>query len=386
MLGIMSSPQGLWTQDCDHLNLLGSEGEISVLQVILGNYPRLGKKGLKVARNELAENGWNEWSHRISNLHLENKKAIGKEIVSITETTHDEEVSRNSYWKGIFKLLSRDYAQAVIAFDSSENKVPLSRICRLNEYRLIANYLNKYGDTPPLFPHFNGGFFFYCQDSLRWGKNTYDTESYQRMVESIIDLILLSKEHPVYFELLGDLLSQNTDLVISNWLGCSAYLRAMHLVPNHQAKFENKALYALEHPMVVHRRFDMYQFTQFKKHFQADLDAVQKVEIAYLDKEPDSFSEVKELLSETYSTSVNGFRYIHSRDTGMVAKVIHKAISQNDEKKDTPLRFAGEAELDKAVKRDTTFNAYAIVVILSVVSALIFIGLKVRSNRKGMYK
>ena len=385
LLGMLLSLQGMFAQTCDHRKLIGADGGPSVLDVILGDYPRLGEKALQTERGAVKGGIWTKWfPEGVIDHQLGNEVSFGHNMMVTTKQFTDEEISQSGYWNGILRMLTGDYGQAVEEFNLSENKAFLGRTCRLNEYRLIASYLSKYGDETPLFPHFNGGFFNFCQDSLRWGREVYDTEVYQRVVESVVDMIILSNEEPVYFELLGDLLSQNSDQVTANWFGCSAYLRAMHLVPDFQTEFEEKALFALESPVMVRRRFDNYQFTQFKKHFQHDLDAAKEVRTSYLASETASASEARVLLAKTYTAPTADFRYFDDTDEGKVAGVLVKAVKREAEKSGVVGKFAGDAELDKEVKTDTTFNAYAIVMILVVIFAVVFIGLQVRRNRKNM--
>lgn len=385
LLGTLLPFLNLQAQTCNNRQIVGAESGFSILDVILGDFPRFGETALKAERAKTSKDFWEGWfPEGVIDHHLGEKIGLGDDMMVTTKQFSEEELSQSAYWDGILEMLKGNYSKAVREFNFSEGSAFLGRACHVNEYRLIASYLDHYGDEVPLFSHFNGGFFTYCQDSLRWGRDVYDEVAYQGVVETLIDMIVLSNEQPVYFELLGDLMSQNSDQVTANWFGASAYLRCMHLRPDHKAELEEKAFYALEAPMMVKRRFDTYQFVQFKKHFESDLAAAQKTREAYLGQEKGSGAEARKILADTYKTPTAEFAYLYEGDDGKVAEVIWKAGKQHAEQVGKVGKFAGDVELDKVVKSDTSFNAYALVMIAVVIFSVVFVGLKARKNRQNM--
>ena len=377
---------GLKAQVCEVRPIVGSDNGISVLEVIRGDIPRFGEKALKAEQARLNKSfSYTSWFAKGILAHqLGEEIFFGHELEASTRIISEQEMTESAYGNGILKILAGKYKEAVEDFDRSEELGFLGGNCRLKEFRLIAGYLDRYGDEAPLFSHFNGGFFTYCQDSLRWRKEEYDTQAYEAVVESVIDLVVLSDQKPVYFELLGDLLSQNQDQVVANWFGASAYLRLMHLLPDHAAELEEKAFFALEAPMMVKRRFDNYQFIQFKKHIKNDLDAAAETRNTYTASEKDNADGARTQLKEAYPLGGTGYTLLQEGDESNVAAVIRKASKRQAENQGEESKFAGEVELHKAVKSDTKFNAYAFVMIGVVIFAVVFLGLQARRNRKNM--
>jgi|GEM_PF-3740537 len=369
-----------WSQTCDHTAILQPDAGQSQLGLIMGDYPRLGPSVLKSKLSLVGgQEGLDWFETNLLRLHT------GQEITStvMQEDMSGSRMGELEYQEGLLALLAGEYATAISKFNASELNAALGRECNLNNYRLVAEYLSKYGDESPLFPHFNGGFFQFCQDSLRWGVEQTDSVAYHRMLGTVSDLVILSQEKPVYFELAGDLLANHSDEVTANWYGALAYLRLAELLPDQKEWVEEKAIFALEAPKTSRNRFDNYQFTQLKKHFANDRSAIQEARKSYLEAEGQNFVKGKEEAVARFGKPQPNLIWLREEDNSNVAIVIRKAFARYAEEMGRELRFAGDVDL-KSVKSDTQFNLYAILMVGTVIFAVVFLGYQVRKNRKNM--
>lgn len=381
LVGVLSVSMG-WSQSCDHTSALGPDAGHSQLGLLVGDYPLHGKAQLKKKVDGMGQESMSNWFQvNILRLHL------GQEISPAPVTGEEagaDVLGRLEYEQALLALLKGEYSKAVQKFNASELNTSLGRACRLNNYRLVAQYLDKYGDKAPLFPHFNGGFFQFCEDSLRWGTEQTDSVAYHQMLTTVSDLIVLSQEKTVYFELIADLLGRHSDQVTANWFGAVAYLRLADDIPKQKTLIEEKAFHALEAPKTSKGRFDNYQFTQLKKHFANDRSAAKEAREAYLKTESSDPAKASQEAVARFGKPQPGLIWLNQEDNSNIAIVMRKAFAKYAEELGRKARF-GEGEVDlKAVKSDTQFNLYALLMVGTVIFAVVFIGYKVRQNRRNM--
>jgi hypothetical protein len=254
-------------------------------------------------------------------------------------------------------------------------------LCRMKVEPLLVSYFRTYGTEAPLFAHFNSGFYNYVQDSLRL-TDLSGSDDYFVALNTIALLYRLDKNRQaLYLELLGDLLSKHPDRFNANYLAGLAYLRAgMILGGTAQEVYDRKAIFALEAPRQAENRFNQYRFTQLKKALEADVDSAAMWQSARDAEEAQSIQAGKipwEVFGGVVSIHLSTVAY-HETDRGQLSAILTKSRAQLAAREGEERRYAGDVDLKKEVKKDSRFNAFALLLILTIVGAVVFIWSKMR--------
>jgi hypothetical protein len=68
----------------------------------------------------------------------------------------------------------------------------------------------------------------------------------------------------------------------------------------------------------------------------------------------------------------------HETDRGQLSAILTKSRAQLAAREGEERRYAGDVDLKKEVKKDSRFNAFALLLILTIVGAVVFIWSKMR--------
>ena len=254
-------------------------------------------------------------------------------------------------------------------------------------FKVAAQYLEKYGDESPLFEGFNGGFYNFTCDSLQWRYKKPDSTAFHDMLRSLMDLVVISGERPVYYELMGDLLVHHPAPVTANWFSCLSYFRLAFALPDQQYAFEEKAIHALEAPLKRRDRFDNYQFNRLRQRMAEDLDSVAGLRAAYLERESAAVAEGKQAVAFLLGELAERQRgdgavtWMHEGEEGALPGIVREADRRYAEKRGLERKFAGEVDL-KRVKTEASFNYYGIAMILVVIGAVVLIWVRMSRGAK----
>lgn len=356
-------------------------GQVTVLDAIMGDHPAFGEAAMEVLLEKIQVKGLADefamlfWKRKLGK--ADNTARLAQARMPESPIVDSVSWSQIHFLDGIFDLLDRDYTGSIEHFRQSE-----ALGLETGGYKVIATYLNKYGDQSPLFPKFNGGFFHFASDSLGWNHNKPDSLGFLNCADKVMDLIILSEGQPVYHELLGDLFSQSPDRFTANWFGSLPYYRAGFFEGMDKDVFRRKALFALEAPRSTEMRFDQYRIVQMGKHIGNDLDSMAIFRASYLAAEKAAMAKgglPHESIKDEYGEDTGNFVWLAENDRGRIARVLRKAEAEDALRSGRDRKFAGEVDL-KTVKADATFNVYAIVVILVVIAAAIFLGVQIKRN------
>jgi hypothetical protein len=254
--------------------------------------------------------------------------------------------------------------------------------CRMRYQLLLVRYLQQYGSQAPLFPHFNSGYFNYVQDSMGWKPGVPDASGYVIALNTVAQMYRLDQSRgALYLELLGDLLSKEPNRFNANYLPALAYMRAGMLLGEPQrAKFERKAIFALEAPRQNELRFNQYRFTQLTKALQEDVDSatarqqqLQTLDTQALASGGDVFARLGGKQSDQPISQ--GFA---DTDRGRLPAILAKSKAQIDAHNAAAKRYAGDVDLQKEVKKDNRFNTFALFLIGTIVLAVVIIWRRLR--------
>lgn len=254
-------------------------------------------------------------------------------------------------------LVEGKYADAARAFRLRDTT------CGHHYLRLAADYAHQYMGTSPLFPGFNGGFYNFLKDSLHGG-GKLSVGEFGMALDALYGWVAHTNgQSTVALELFGDLLYRHPDRLLGNYFGALVYLRA-GMVSQGTSKdaYLEKALYALESPAEVRRRFDIYRFTQIRKAFEADMAA------ASLSPDP----------AASLTVSDGKINYVSARDGGALLPILVKARAKTQEIGPKSFNRYGQEVDVRKVKGDTTFNMYAILLIGTVLGAIGFFWWRLR--------
>jgi hypothetical protein len=254
-------------------------------------------------------------------------------------------------------LVQGDYAAAAKSFRLRDTAC--GHLC----LRLAADYAHLYQGTTPLFPGFNGGFYNFLKDSLHGGEKL-SLQTYDLALGALFGWVKHTNgKSAVALELFGDLLYRHPDRLLGNYFGCLTYLRA-GLVSEGVARdaFSEKAIYALESPAAVRRRFDTYRFTQLRKAMEADIAA----------------KDIAADPANSLSVQDGQVQYVSAQDGGSLLPLLIKARAKTQEVGPKTFNKYGQEVDQRKVKADTTFNLYALLMIGTVVGAVIFFWVKIR--------
>ncbi len=277
---------------------------------------------------------------------------------------------------GMGAILGMDMTEAVDVLTMATRLNHGATYCRCRIALLVARYLQAYNTEAPLWPYFNGGFYNYLQDSLRWKADAANPEEYVTALTVVSQLYRLrSSRGELFMEMLGDLLSKEPNRFTANYLASLAYMRAGLLDPKHQESYERKALFALEAPHQSEQRFNLYRFTQLKKALAMDVDSagarlqrLVKTEGEILREGGDVFARFGGKWNQAPITT--GF--VES-DLGKLPAMLAQSKSQLAAHEAEVKRYAGDVDLKVEVKKDNRFNSYALILIGMIVVAVIFI-------------
>ena len=178
----------------------------------------------------------------------------------------------------------------------------------------------------------------------------------------MLNLVQWSESNdPIYLELLGDLLTRYRDRFKGNYFGSLVYMRAALLKEGKaQAAYLRKSLFALESPSTFEDRFNQYRFTQLRK----------------------ALEEEKVNPSRGGKPQPKGpIAFFPATDNGRLSPMLRKAHKQLLNRQARATKYKEEIEIG-TVKRDTTFNLYALFVIGSLLAAVFFIGFQMRRHRR----
>ncbi len=360
---------GLRAQNCGEFQpLLAYPGEVpSFLNLITGYDGKLAANVWSDMANKTAVNSPSSAAKKAIFLLHDGKIAEAKKLVAIYEWSETNtgafdslslrENAPGTEAAGLIYLVEGKLDFAVAQLTFALGKAPFGIQCRVKSELLVAQYLSRYGNKAPIHKGFNGGFYGFVQDSMHWEVGAPEATAYLQVLNTVAGLYRMDKAHgAVYLELLGDLLTEEPGKFNSNYISCLSYLRAALLVDeNGQKTYERKALFALESPRDREDRFNLYRFTQLKKALKIDIDSSASV-LATTNSSADPIKA--------------GFR---SEDPGRLAKILTKSKSQIEEKAKRAKRYAGDVDLKVEVKKDSTFNTFALFLILIIVGAAIYI-------------
>jgi hypothetical protein len=258
-------------------------------------------------------------------------------------------------------LAAGDYNGAVEYFEKAGTGLTEDNDCGLRFFRLTARYLAAYSQTPPLFPHFNGGFYTYLKDSLFWSDS--DSLQYEMALSAVMDLVQWTNaKNPLYLELLGDMITGHRDRFYATYFAWMAYERAgIESEGSAATAFERKAIFALEFPGTNEDRFNRYRYTQLNKALREDLASAPH---------------------ETRGPEPPLPRWFFpSQSNAHLFGMLKKAQSQEIARRSRVLKFDQEVNR-RDVKRDTRFNAYALFLIAVIIGSVIFFWIKLKRAAK----
>lgn len=273
---------------------------------------------------------------------------------------------------GLALLCEGNSSAAVEQLKFALENAPFGIRCRIKHELLVAQYLAKYQKTLPIFSGFNGGFYGFVSDSLKWKTGEPEAIGYLQALNTVAMLYRMDKKHAaIYLELLGDLLTEEPGKFNANYISALAYLRAARNKNETLAlAFERKALFALEAPRDREDRFNQYRFTQIKKALDHDIDSAKTI-MANINH------------SNSYKTPINsGFS---AEEPGSLARILTKSKGQLEARATEAKRYEGDVDLKKEVKKDSRFNLFAMFLIAIIIGAVIFIVRQIRrvSAEKG---
>lgn len=378
---------------CELRKLTGSSAEVSVLGLVMGNYPHYGAAGMEQAAAQLgkANASWDiAFASEFYQLQSKTGTATPGDFLVGENSAYTELLADSSQWgqayfyEGVLQMIGADFEAAVGHFQTAELTGGLSSDCKLVDYRLIAQYFSQYGSSVPIFSGFNNGFYNFACDSLRLKRAAPDPIIYERLVNSVMDFIMLSQQPEPYMEILGDLLSQHPDKVTANWFPAIIYHRLAFDLPAQENRLKEKAIFALEAPRTARQRFDNYQFVQLGERLQEDLTLAEESWKSYEGEEKaavEGGKSVEELLREKFGAAEGGLLLMRENEAGALPSVIREADRRMAEDLGQQRKFAGKVDLKK-VKGEQKFNYYAIVMIAVVIGSIIFIWRQLKKNAR----
>lgn len=254
-------------------------------------------------------------------------------------------------------LVEGEYAAAAQAFRLRDTS------CGHVYLRLAADYAHQYAGMTPLFPGFNGGFYNFLKDSIHGGEKLSLGE-YTLALEALYGWVRhTNATSTVALELFGDLLYRHPDRLLGNYFGALVYMKA-GLISEGASRdaFMEKALYALESPAEVRRRFDIYRFTQIRKAMEADI-------------------ATKTIVADpAHSLAVTDGKivFVSAKDGGALMPLLVKARAKTLEIGPKTFNKYGHEVDARKVKSDTGFNLYALLLIGTVVGAIGFFWWRLR--------
>lgn len=289
---------------------------------------------------------------------------------------------------GLAALAEGKPAQAAQLFAHAHARSGDRLRCRLRVETLLARYLQRYGMDAPLQPHYNSGFYNYLEDSLRWSAESPAAGAYVVAINAVARMLEIDRaRQALYLELLGDLLSKEPSRFNANYLSGLAYLRAAGLLQGQKtADMERKALFALEAPRQREDRFNLYRFTQLKKALAEDVDSAAARAAADAARDQAAMAQGGdpwERFGGMWDTLPVGTAFLPT-DGGRLPALLARSKDEITAHNEAVKRYAGDVDLKKEVKKDSRFNAFAIVLILTIVAAVLFIFRKLqRASRAG---
>jgi len=380
----LTGTQWAWTQDCNGRRYVGADLETSVLGVVMGNYPHFGAAGLEQSRAALDQTFntlENAFGRELVQLQLD---PAAKFAGTLAVADSSADTARLYHYEGLLHLVGGDYTTAVSRFNASMTAGNVPAECKREDYRLIAQYLDLYGDQVPIFSGFNNGFFNYACDSLRMPRNNPNPAIYNRLIESLLDLAIFTQRQPAYLEMLGDLMTQNPDQITANWFSAVSYLQLAKDVPAQAARLEEKAIHALEAPRTARSRFDSYQFTKLGQRLDEDRKLAEESRAAMVAEEEKAVQSGKpasEALAQEFEAASAAVVLMRENEPGALPNVIREADRREAEKLGEERKFAGNVDL-KEVKGEKRFNYYALVMIAVVIGAVIVLWRKLNQGAK----
>lgn len=381
-------------QNCDWNLVPGQNGDPEILELLTGNRTRAGKDYLmKRADVFLLQKSQNPVENRL--MHQLRAGAYPEAAITLNQLfptdTSDAEpdsmrIVANAPYVGMYELLSGNYAEAASAFRNSRIKDAGARDCGVGMYELIASYLQQYDKgQSPLFGHFNGGFYSYLKAELYWGKDEKDTLALAQATTVAMRLLAYKDGNSIIFlEVLADLVANHQDRFIANYLGGLAYMRAAQMAtdPAASQQFEEKAIYALEAPRTGYNKFNRYRFTQLKKTLIADVEVAEAARTQYLSEEKAAGNALAEIAKKwSAGAAAPPIRFYSEQTKGELGGKLTGARSKEASRAAADKKFAEEVDL-KTVKEDSRFNTYAILLILVLIGAVIFIWRKYAAASK----
>lgn len=295
---------------------------------------------------------------------------------------------RLSLYEGLVALQAEKYGEAAQKFARANSD---SCAGTAENLRIIAAYLAKFddGETYPLFPHFNGGFYSFAVDSLR---GSVEEKSVQlgKLQEDLMQVIrVLGDDEPAMKEMLGDLLLNGPDEFVGKWMAGTAYLSiALAATGEDSIEFERKAIYCLESDRINPKYFNRYRFNKFRKGLQEDLDAAEARREAFQAK----MGAVKSPKAADLAANYEGFpketgpgMMLPEREGSPVVELIirEQERSMKATAGPNPNENPMNPDLDiKEIKTTASYNYYAIGLIALVIAAAVFMYIKVRNGQR----
>ena len=377
---------------CELRGLAGASAEVSVLGLVMGNYPHYGAAAMDQAAAQVSTpaTSW-EMAFASEFYQLQGEGSPKKGAVLLSEVgPYADLLADSSQWgtgyfyEGVLQMLGANFDAAVGHFNDAEIAGGLSSGCKLVDYRLMAQYFDQYGISVPIFSGFNNGFYNFACDSLRLKRAAPDPVIYERLVSSVMDLVILSQQPEPFMEILGDLLSQHPDRVTANWFPAIIYHRLAFDIPAQEKRLKEKSIFALEAPRRARQRFDNYQFVQLGERLAEDLNLAEESWNGYLNEEKaavEAGKRVDELLKEKFGAAEGGLLLMRENEPGALPNVIREADRRTAEQMGEQRKFAGKVDLKK-VKGEQKFNYYAIVMIAVVIGSVIFIWRQLKKNAR----
>lgn len=216
----------------------------------------------------------------------------------------------------------------------------------------------------PVHPHFNKAFGIFLRDSLRFENgSTEENPLLDTAVFAVADLVMLGNENKsTWMEMLGDLLlmKKGNDFC---YLAAAAYQQAAQTTTDEMTRvtWERKAIFAMEKRIINPAFFDKPRETRF-------LTAL---------REEASRGNIE----VNFPVFMHNFQYWPSEKTAYPAFVENQLkLDRSEERKLVPSRDITLPGVDpKAVKRNFTYNVYAIFILLALFTS---VGLLFRRFKK----
>jgi hypothetical protein len=327
-------------QPCDWRVVPGVQGQPAILNLLIGDFA-VDPSDPTVTDNSRAYLDM-----------LENGAAMAGDSGDLRKDLFDA---------GLSALKEGKAGDAAQLFAAAGRGLDENNDCGLRFYRLAARYLDAYQKSGPIFPHFNGGYYNYLKDSLFWGEA--DTAQYEQALIATMEMVQWTNAgSATYLELLGDLLTGHHDRFYRNYFAWLAYMRAAMLENTvGQKTFERKAVFALEYPRTNEDRFNRYRSTQLRNALEEDMATVRK-KIEPMPVAPP-------------------LRFFPESSGSRLDAMLKKARQQEIARSQRNLKFDQEVDR-KVVKRDVKFNVYALFLILVIISAVVFIWVKLKRANK----